>query len=111
MWVVFTHDLTDDTGGFDSWVRGFPAVFVHGVKNTAVDWFQTIADVWQGAVNDNGHGVLEEVVFHGMLDGLVLNSFLRDLRSNPLLGYGVARSRRHGARAPPVSVVTSDRPL
>src|SRR3954462_15294168 len=37
---------------------------MHGVQNAAVHGLQTIADVWQGAVSNNAHRVVDERIFH-----------------------------------------------
>ena len=76
MWVIFTHDVTDDTSGFYRGMRGFPTVFVHGIEDSTVYRFEAVADIRESAVNNHGHGIAKEVIFHGVFDGLVLNTVL-----------------------------------
>ncbi len=39
MRVIFTHDVTDDTGALFVWFAWLHAGFVHSVDDTALDWF------------------------------------------------------------------------
>jgi hypothetical protein len=42
-------------------------ILVHGVQHAALTGLHTVADVGQGAGNDDGHGILDEGFLHLML--------------------------------------------
>ena len=68
VWVVFTHHVTDDAGALvEATVRAVAAV-VHGVDDAAVHWFQTIANVWQCAFDDDGNGVCQVGFAHFLVE-------------------------------------------
>ena len=49
MWMIFTHCITDDTGGFTERTVIVITVFIHGINNAAVYRFQAVADIRQRA--------------------------------------------------------------
>ena len=67
--MVFAHHVTDDTGGFFVGLVWREAVFVHGVKDAAMDGFQTVANVRKSAAHDYAHGVFEIAFLHFVFDG------------------------------------------
>ena len=68
VWVVFTHHVTDNAGALvEAAVRAVAAV-VHGVDDAAVHWFQTIANVWQCAFDDDGNGVCQVGFAHFLVE-------------------------------------------
>jgi hypothetical protein len=57
--VVIFEDFADDTGAFIEWSGADQAFSQHSVEDTALDGFQSIADVGQCAADDDGHGVVD----------------------------------------------------
>ena len=41
---------------------------MHCIENTAVYWFQAIAQIWDGATDDNRHCIVEIRGFHFLFD-------------------------------------------
>jgi len=72
--MVLTDYITHHPGGF--FVGFVPVVFqfAHGEQNTAVNRFETIAHIGQGAPDDHAHGIVKigllQFVFN--IDGLNL---------------------------------------
>ena len=66
--MVFTHDFTNDTGGFFVWFIRRHAQLAHAVKNSSVYRLQTVAHVRQGAADDNAHGVVDIRLLHFVMD-------------------------------------------
>ena len=66
--VVFTDDVTNDTGRL--LVRLVPVVaeFVHGEQDAPMHRLQTVAGVWQGAPHDDRHRVVEIRLAHLVLE-------------------------------------------
>ncbi len=72
MGMVLAHDVADDASAL---ARGFvrlQAHLLHGVENAAVYGFESVADIGQGAADDDRHGIVEirflHLVFY--VDGL-----------------------------------------
>ena len=64
MGVVLTQHVTHAGGRLlKRLVRG-QAGFIHGVKNTAVNGFQTVTDIGQRSAHNNGHSVLNIGALH-----------------------------------------------
>ena len=80
MGVVFTHDIANRTGRLA--IRFVMAVadFVHGVQNPAVNRFQTITQVGNGAADNNRHRIVEIRVAHLGFNGNRRAIILRPLR-------------------------------
>ena len=68
MGVIFTHDLSDGLGRFSGLFVGSVAHLVHAVKHTAVNRFQSVADVGEGARDNHGHRIIDVSRFHLVLD-------------------------------------------
>ncbi len=64
MGVIFTDDITDDAGRFLVGLVPVVAEFAHGVQHAAVNRFQTVAHVRQGAANDHAHRVIQIGLTH-----------------------------------------------
>ena len=60
MWVIFTHDVTDDTGAFLvrlSWVH---TRFIHAEDDAALNRFEAVADIWDRTGDDDRHRIIQE---------------------------------------------------
>ena len=47
VWMVFTHNVTRDTGRF---LMGFircDSQLIHSIQNPTVYWFETITNIWK----------------------------------------------------------------
>jgi hypothetical protein len=68
MRVVFTDDVTDDTGRL--FIGFIPIVvqFAHGEKNTPVNRLQAIAHIGQGTPDNNAHSIIKIGLFEFVLD-------------------------------------------
>lgn len=64
MRVVLTHDLADDAGALGERLVGAEPTVVHAVDDTAVHRLEAIADVGEGAADDDRHGVVEVAALH-----------------------------------------------
>ena len=73
MRMIFTKHLAHDTGGFFIGRIGADAHIVHGKQDAAVDGFQAVAGVGQGAGHNYAHGVIEIGVAHLGVDVNLLN--------------------------------------
>ena len=62
--VVFTHDVADDAGGLAVRLAGGEAAFVRAPQDAAMDRLQPVADVGQGAGDDDRHRIVEETCPH-----------------------------------------------
>ena len=60
MGVIFTHDVADDTSAFHMRLGRKHVGFLHAEDDAALDGFETIADIGDGAADDNRHRVVEE---------------------------------------------------
>ena len=88
VWVVLTHDFTDDRGALAIRGASGEAHFAHGVENAAVNRLEAVTHIWKGTCHDHAHGVIEVARAH-----LVFNA--------DRLHAGDA----HAARANPVCAV------
>ena len=71
--VEIPHDVPDRLGRLTvAFVKGV-AVLVHGIKNTALNRLQTIANVRQGPLLNDVFGVATKALSHDVLKGHVLN--------------------------------------
>ncbi len=70
--VVLTHDLADDAGALGEAAVGTVAAVVHRVEHATVHRLEAVADVGQGAADDDAHRVVEVGPLHLdlQLDGL-----------------------------------------
>ena len=59
MGVVVAHDVADDLGGLGVLLVELEAHLLHAVEDAAVDGLEAVADVGQGAADDDRHGVVE----------------------------------------------------
>ena len=66
--VVALHDLADDAGGLAERAVGLEALLVHRVEHAAVDGFEAVAGVGQGAADDHRHRVVEVGGLHLLLE-------------------------------------------
>ncbi len=57
--MVFAQDLADDLGALDVLAIVQQAHVMHGVENAPMDRLQSVADVGQGAANDDRHRIVE----------------------------------------------------
>ena len=60
MWVIFTHDVTNDTGAFLIRFVWLHAGFVHAVDDATLNWLEAVADVRDRTSDDDGHRVVKE---------------------------------------------------
>src|SRR5207302_1480431 len=66
--VVGTHDLTDHVSGFTELGVVAQPLVVHDVEDAAVDRFEPVTDVWEGAGHDHAHGVIKISRLHDVFD-------------------------------------------
>ncbi len=66
--MVVAHDVADDLGGLGVLLVELQAHLRHAVEDAAMDGLEAVADVGQGATDDDRHGVVEITAPH-----LVLN--------------------------------------
>ena len=52
-------DVADDLGALGVLLVGLEAHLLHGVEDAAVHGLEAVADVWQGAADDDGHAVVQ----------------------------------------------------
>src|SRR5690606_25603383 len=67
--VVFTHHFPDDFGGFLVFAVPVIADGALAKEDAAVHRLEAVADIWQGARDDDGHGVVEVRLLHFVFDG------------------------------------------
>ena len=68
MGVVFTHDIANDFGAFTGGPVVMQAHLMHAKQDATVHGFEAIADVRQGAPDDDAHGVIEVAAADLVLD-------------------------------------------
>ena len=70
--MVLTHDVANDAGALAGGAIGLEAHLLHGVKNAAVYGLESVADIGQGAADDDRHGIVEIRLLHLVfnVDGL-----------------------------------------
>ena len=66
--VVFAEDFADNLGALTGGPVGRQTHFVHAVKNAAMDWFETVANIGQRASHNHAHSVIEVRAFHLIFD-------------------------------------------
>ncbi len=76
--MVFTDHVTDDSGGLVIRLVGVGAKLVHGEQHAAVNGFEAIADIREGAADDHAHGVIEVTPAHLVFE-IYRDDFLREL--------------------------------
>jgi len=74
MGVIFTHDITHNTGRFTIGLVVGVAAFVHGPQHAPVHRFQAIPNVRQSPADNHTHGVIEIGCPHFLFDGNGLNA-------------------------------------
>ena len=57
--MVLTHHISDDPGALTRRTVGLQPHLLHGVKNTAMHRFQSIANIRQRAPDDDRHRIIE----------------------------------------------------
>src|SRR5579872_6686680 len=74
--MVLAQDVADDAGAFSGGAVGLEAHLLHGVENAAVDRLESVADIGQGAADDDRHGIVEIRLAHLVfnVDGLNVQS-------------------------------------
>ena len=74
--MVFAHYVADDAGALAGGAIGLEAHLLHGVENAAVDGLESVADIGQGAADDDRHRVIEIRLAHLVfnVDGLNVQS-------------------------------------
>ena len=70
--MVFAHHVADDAGALARGTIGLKAHLLHGVENAAVHGLEPVADIGQGAADDDRHGIVEIRLAHLVfnVDGL-----------------------------------------
>ncbi len=66
--MVVTHDVADDLGGLGVLLVELEAHLLHAVEDAAVDGLEAVADVGEGAADDDRHGVVEIAATHLLFD-------------------------------------------
>ena len=66
--MVVSHDVADDLGGLGVLLVELEAHLLHAVEDAAVDGLEAVANVGEGAPDDDGHGVVEVGAAHLVLD-------------------------------------------
>ena len=66
--MVVAHDVADDLGGLGVLLVELEAHLLHAVEDAAMDGLEAVADVGQGAADDDRHGVVEVAAAHLLLD-------------------------------------------
>jgi hypothetical protein len=90
--MVVAHDVADDLGGLGVFLVKLQAHFLHAVKDAAMDRLEAIADIGQGATDDDRHGVVEITAPH-----LVFNVDGVEERGSATLHDGRAVGRKTAA--------------
>ncbi len=62
--MVVAHDVADDLGGLGVLLVELEAHLLHAVEDAAVDGLEAVADVGEGAADDDRHGVVEIAAAH-----------------------------------------------
>ena len=64
MWVVITHDFTDDMGAFLGWfIDGVPGV-IHRIDNAALNRLHTVSGIRDGTVLNDVLGINAKTIAH-----------------------------------------------
>jgi hypothetical protein len=73
MWVIVTHDISDDTRRLViALIRPITSV-IHCVEDSAMDGLEAISNIWEGSTDNDRHGVVEIAARHLYLE---INSLL-----------------------------------
>ena len=64
VWMIFTHCITDNTGGFTIRLVISNPQLLHIVQGSSLYRLQTVSDVRQSSCNDNRHRIIDIVFFH-----------------------------------------------
>ena len=72
MVMVLSDHVPDDTGRLLVRLPVLVPQLVHRVEDTALDRFEAVADVGEGAPDDHAHRVIEVAPAHLVLDGAPL---------------------------------------
>jgi len=62
--VVFAEDLTNSPGRLLVRPVGLKAKIAHGIKDAAVNRFQSVANIGKSPVYDDAHGVIDVGLLH-----------------------------------------------
>ncbi len=90
MGVVFTQHVTDGTRRFFVLGIGLQSQLGHGVDDAPLHRLQAVADIGQGAVQDDVHRVVEVRLLGEVLQGQLLDALVIDLgRFAHLLGLSI----------------------
>ena len=57
--MVFTDDISDDSGRFLVWTIVGIGKLVHSEQYPAVDWLKTVPHIRYGPPDDNAHGIIK----------------------------------------------------
>jgi len=57
--VEVAHDVSDDLGGLGELLVELEPHLLHAIEDATVDGLEAVADVGQGASDDDGHGVVQ----------------------------------------------------
>jgi len=68
VWVILTHNVTNDAGGFTVGLVPLISVFMHGIQNTAVNRLQTITNIGKRTAYDHAHRIIEIAALHFICD-------------------------------------------
>ena len=68
MRVVFAEHLANDTGRLAVGAVEADAHIVHGIQDAALDGFETVACIRQGACDNDAHGIVEVCLLHLAVD-------------------------------------------
>ena len=90
--VVLAHDVADDARALGELAVRAVAAVVHRVQHAAVHRLETVADVRQGAADDDGHGVVEVRPLHLQLQVDLVDAAVLDLVAGGLAQRGSLRS-------------------
>ena len=66
--VIVAHDVADDLGGLGVLLVELETHLLHAVEDAAMDGLEAVADIGQGAADDDRHGVVEVRPAHLVFD-------------------------------------------
>jgi hypothetical protein len=64
VWVVTTHNVSDNTSTLGEVAIGSVTTVIHGVQHPAVNWLESVTDIRQCSGDNNGHGVIKIGTLH-----------------------------------------------
>ena len=68
VWMIVAHDVADDLGRLGVLLVELKAHLLHAVKDAAMNGLEAVADIGQGAADDDRHGVVEIRAAHLVFD-------------------------------------------